>query len=166
MMAIRRSEARRRRPPPEVIDRHKARKREYNKRPEVRVRTAVWREANRDRANARRRELRRLNPERVRADALQRFHQREAAKRGVACERIDPIALFERDKWTCQLCGRPTPRETIGISPRPMNLPTIDHIIPLIDNGTHTWDNVQCACLQCNCRKKNRLISSFVSTRE
>ena len=33
--------------------------------------------------------------------------------------------------------------------------PTLDHIIPLAKGGTHTWNNVQCACAMCNSEKRD-----------
>lgn len=142
---------------PAERERRNASKRAYNRMPEVIARTAAWREANRDRANSRRRQLRQLNPTRVRMKALKRFHVRQAAKRRVESEPIDPMAVFRRAKWRCQICGCSTPRETLSIQPRPLNRPTIDHIVPLARGGAHTRANVQCACLRCNSRKKDSI---------
>jgi 5-methylcytosine-specific restriction endonuclease McrA len=33
---------------------------------------------------------------------------------------------------------------------------TIDHIIPLSRGGSHSFDNLTCACLKCNAEKGNR----------
>ena len=66
-------------------------------------------------------------------------------------ENIDPIAVFVRDKWTCQLCGKRTPERLRGkMVP---DAPELDHIIPLAMGGSHTWGNVQCACRECNGKK-------------
>jgi HNH endonuclease len=67
---------------------------------------------------------------------------------------ISPEAVFNRDDWRCQLCGRKTPKRLRG-----KNLPAspeLDHIIPYAAGGGHTWDNVQCACRQCNGQKNAR----------
>jgi 5-methylcytosine-specific restriction endonuclease McrA len=61
---------------------------------------------------------------------------------------IDPIAVFERDKWRCHLCGGRTSRGDRGTILD--NAPELDHIIPLSVGGTHTYDNVACACRRCN----------------
>lgn len=69
-------------------------------------------------------------------------------------EAIDPIAVFERDKWTCQICRVKTPRARRGTNEP--NAPELDHIIPLAKGGSHTWINLQCACRRCNGAKGDR----------
>jgi 5-methylcytosine-specific restriction endonuclease McrA len=32
---------------------------------------------------------------------------------------------------------------------------TLDHVIALANNGTHTWDNVQLLCSDCNSKKRD-----------
>ncbi len=51
-------------------------------------------------------------------------------------------AVFARDQWTCQYCGRAAEN--------------VDHVIPKSRGGTHTWDNVVAACRRCNSKKENR----------
>lgn len=55
--------------------------------------------------------------------------------------------LFERDKNTCQYCGKHLDR-------RDLNL---DHVIPRDKGGLTTWENIVCSCIPCNTRKGNRL---------
>ncbi len=50
-----------------------------------------------------------------------------------------------RDDYTCQYCG------THG-----EKLMTVDHIVPKSRGGPSTWENLACACMQCNNRKNNR----------
>ena len=69
-------------------------------------------------------------------------------------EAVDPIAVFERDKWTCQICRAKTPRARRGTNEP--NAPELDHIIPLAKGGSHTWVNLQCACRRCNGAKGDR----------
>jgi len=52
--------------------------------------------------------------------------------------------VFVRDDFTCQYCG--TKNRDI----------TIDHLIPRSQRGSHTWENVVCACGRCNRRKAGR----------
>lgn len=62
--------------------------------------------------------------------------------------------VFMRDGWRCQLCGRTTPRRLMGTLES--NAPEVDHIVPFAAGGSHTWDNVQCACRACNIAKGGR----------
>ena len=49
--------------------------------------------------------------------------------------------VFNRDKYTCQYCGRQTRQLTL------------DHVIPRYRGGQHTWENVVGACMPCNRHK-------------
>ncbi len=51
-------------------------------------------------------------------------------------------AVFVRDEYECQYCGRPAEN--------------VDHIVPKSKGGGHSWDNVVAACRPCNSRKENR----------
>ncbi|HEY0946927.1 MAG TPA: HNH endonuclease [Opitutaceae bacterium] len=55
--------------------------------------------------------------------------------------------VFERDKSTCQYCGRRFDREDLNL----------DHVIPRDRGGKTTWENIVCSCVKCNTRKANRL---------
>jgi 5-methylcytosine-specific restriction endonuclease McrA len=52
-------------------------------------------------------------------------------------------AVFARDAWSCQYCGRPAEN--------------LDHVIPRSRGGRHSWENVVASCRRCNSRKENRL---------
>ncbi len=54
--------------------------------------------------------------------------------------------IFERDRNTCQYCGRIFDR-------RDLNL---DHVIPRDRGGPTTWENIVCSCIPCNTRKANK----------
>lgn len=54
--------------------------------------------------------------------------------------------IFERDKNTCQYCGKTLDR-------RELNL---DHVVPRDRGGPTTWENIVCSCIPCNTRKANR----------
>lgn len=92
------------------------------------------------------------------AKAVQRHHDRqrfgrknrERAKHyGVEFEHgVTQRAVFERDKWTCQLCHRKTPKRLKGTND--LSAPELDHIVPMSQGGPHTWANVQCLCRKCN----------------
>jgi 5-methylcytosine-specific restriction endonuclease McrA len=69
-------------------------------------------------------------------------------------ERFDPIAVFERDRWHCHLCGCRTPQRLRGTFEA--NAPELDHIIPLAAGGEHSRRNTACACRRCNIAKADR----------
>ena len=52
--------------------------------------------------------------------------------------------VFARDDFTCQYCGI-----------RNHDV-TLDHVLPRSRQGSHTWENVVCACGRCNRRKAGR----------
>lgn len=54
--------------------------------------------------------------------------------------------VFYRDRNRCQYCGRVFPQRLLNL----------DHVVPLSRGGTSSWENVVCACVECNCRKGNR----------
>ena len=68
--------------------------------------------------------------------------------------RVAALAIFERDRWRCQLCGRRTPKALRGTTAD--EAPELDHIIPLAAGGEHVPWNTQCACRECNHRKGAR----------
>jgi len=51
-------------------------------------------------------------------------------------------AVFLRDGHRCQYCGR--------------RAENIDHVIPKVQGGAHTWENVVASCQRCNTRKGGR----------
>jgi 5-methylcytosine-specific restriction endonuclease McrA len=80
---------------------------------------------------------------------------------GVPYTHVSRKAIFKRDGWRCQLCGRKVKRVskrskmTGRLHPRTASL---DHIVPLRRGGPHEEANCQCACLECNVRKNARMI--------
>jgi len=57
--------------------------------------------------------------------------------------------LYKRDGNTCQYCGaRPGTSEL-----------SIDHVVPRSRGGVSTWENCVLACVRCNSRKADRLLS-------
>lgn len=78
--------------------------------------------------------------------------RRRARKRGVRVsgERITLSALDERDGGICHLCKGIVDWSAHHTANR---YPSIDHVIPLANGGSHTWDNVKLAHRLCNSRK-------------
>ena len=60
-------------------------------------------------------------------------------------------AVYKRFKGKCCACGCKVYRSK---EYRP-DQATLDHIIALANNGTHTWDNVQLLCSDCNSKKRD-----------
>ena len=54
--------------------------------------------------------------------------------------------LYARDQNRCQYCGRRYSSTDLSL----------DHVIPRSQGGRTTWENVVCACMQCNVRKGGR----------
>ena len=54
--------------------------------------------------------------------------------------------IFERDKNTCQYCGKTFDRSDLNL----------DHVVPRDRGGPTNWENIVCSCIPCNTRKANR----------
>lgn len=68
-------------------------------------------------------------------------------------EQVDPIKVFERDRWRCKECGVTTPRKLRGTYSK--RAPELDHRIPLSKGGEHSYRNTQCLCRKCNGEKSD-----------
>jgi len=55
--------------------------------------------------------------------------------------RLTRLEVFNRDRYTCQYCGKEARQLTL------------DHVIPRYRGGEQTWENVVSACIPCNRRK-------------
>ena len=60
--------------------------------------------------------------------------------------RFSRANIYQRDKYVCQYCGVKYPAEDL----------TFDHVIPQVQGGMATWENIVTACLSCNNRKGGR----------
>jgi hypothetical protein len=76
----------------------------------------------------------------------------------VIIDDINIKTVFDRDKWTCKMCGC----KTIQTNKILKNKATIDHIIPLSKGGVHSYSNVQTLCFSCNSSKGDRLKGQLV----
>jgi 5-methylcytosine-specific restriction endonuclease McrA len=54
--------------------------------------------------------------------------------------------LYARDGSRCQYCGKHFATKEL----------TLDHVIPRVQGGEHTWENLVCACVRCNAKKGGR----------
>jgi 5-methylcytosine-specific restriction endonuclease McrA len=80
-----------------------------------------------------------------------RRHKERAKLRNVKVESVDPMKVFARDGWRCQLCGKKLKRLDRGTYKD--CAPEMDHIIPLSKGGEHSYQNAQCSCRRCNADK-------------
>lgn len=64
------------------------------------------------------------------------------------------LAIYERDGWTCWLCGLPVDGDDDPKSGR--FYPTLDHVIPRCDGGDHSDENLRCAHRSCNSSRGSR----------
>lgn len=81
--------------------------------------------------------------------------RRRARKMSAVIEEVIPSVVFERDNWTCQLCGEPVDPSMHGWNRMGA---TLDHIVPLAAGGLHCYANIQLAHRSCNSSKGARLV--------
>jgi len=62
-------------------------------------------------------------------------------------ESIDLPAIYSKYKGKCQSCGRQT---AMGIHQTVDYSASIEHIKPIREGGSHTWENVTLFCDHCN----------------
>jgi hypothetical protein len=98
-------------------------------------------------------------PELQRANSRECKRRRRLQRRAVAFERFTDREVFDRDNWTCGLCGDPVDRTL-----RFPNLmaASLDHQVPLNRGGAHTRANTRCTHFLCNSRKSDRLDSEVL----
>lgn len=84
--------------------------------------------------------------------------RRRARKRDAFVEDISPREVFERDRWTCHLCGTRVAWSKEVPHPR---APVVDHVVPLAAGpevgGVHAPYNARCAHFLCNSIKSDQL---------
>lgn len=82
--------------------------------------------------------------------------RKRCKRHNVPCDpSVTSRAVFERDGYICQLCLRRCLEKFTVVDdiPHPLS-PTVDHIFAIsLGIKGHTWDNVQCACWECNVAK-------------
>jgi len=60
--------------------------------------------------------------------------------------RFSRANIFLRDNHKCQYCGRQFSKNHL----------TLDHVIPIVQSGRKSWENIVTACKPCNQRKGGR----------
>lgn len=87
-------------------------------------------------------------------------HVKRAKKHGCDWERgITLKRLIKRDGLQCAICGGlcDLNDKSYG-NGSGAKYPSIDHIKPISKGGSHTWNNVQVAHIECNWKKSNKVI--------
>jgi 5-methylcytosine-specific restriction endonuclease McrA len=83
------------------------------------------------------------NPDKI----LDRVHVRRARKKeNDPVDKVSRRKVWDRDKGHCQICGNPVEFKAMHL----------DHKVPISKKGTHTYDNVQTTCKDCNLAKGDR----------
>lgn len=69
-------------------------------------------------------------------------------------EMVEPLEVFNRDGWVCQICFKPVnPKSIDPFDPQRV---TLDHRLPISLGGSHTKTNLQTAHMTCNASKGAR----------
>lgn len=98
------------------------------------------------------RECRDADPtRRSRAATLRKIYKSNRAK-------VVKRKVYERDKWTCQICKEKLNRDVHWNDPM---APSIDHVIPRAKGGSNHIDNLQAAHRKCNADKKAMITALF-----
>jgi hypothetical protein len=124
---------------------------------QVREKLRKWYQAHLDKERERIRKWYQAHPEAAYTNGVRRRIRLENA----TIEKINPLKIYKRDNWVCQICGeKVNPKLRY---PNPMSA-SLDHIIPLSKGGTHETKNVQLAHLICNLRKgiKNEKLNNEI----
>ena len=139
--------------------RQAANKRRYKENPyKVKAAIHAWKKTNPEKAalgaSATKRAWRKNHPEKAHAEAMACYAKRQARKADVAYEKFSIKDAIRRDGPSCYICGIETDP---GASPYTANKAELEHVIPLSKGGSHTRDNLRCACFRCNRIKNYRL---------
>lgn len=83
--------------------------------------------------------------------------RRRARLAELPCDGYNRAGIFERDNWTCQLCGEPIWFVVRGLHPK---APSIDHVVPIShpDCPGDIESNVQLTHFGCNAAKNDKLL--------
>lgn len=92
-------------------------------------------------------ELQECRSDRTNAERQARYRKR----RDVSVEEWERLrlAVFERDGFACTYCGS---QEDLAC----------DHVVPLIQDGKSTLDNLTTACKPCNSGKSGRTVEEWL----
>lgn len=89
---------------------------------------------------------------RFRAVKSEHKHRRRARLRDAHVAAVNRQAIFRRDDWICWICKKHVDQLA---GPQSDAAPSLDHVIPLANGGTHEPSNVRTAHRGCNSRRSN-----------
>jgi 5-methylcytosine-specific restriction endonuclease McrA len=78
--------------------------------------------------------------------AVVRLRSTEGLKHSKRSTKFSRVNLFTRDAFTCQYCGTKKGFKQLNY----------DHVVPRVQGGKTTWDNIVTACFSCNSKKDGR----------
>jgi hypothetical protein len=87
-------------------------------------------------------------------------YKRKALKRSAFIEEVSLEIIYRRDKGICWLCNK---KVDLKIEWPNSGFATLDHVVPLVHGGLHSYSNIKLAHLQCNCRKGAKQIKEMAS---
>lgn len=76
--------------------------------------------------------------------------RRASPKRRIGISSKLRFEIFQRDKFTCQYCGKSKDEDSVKLE--------LDHIVPLSAGGTDDYHNLTTSCKKCNQGKSNKII--------
>ena len=82
----------------------------------------------------------------IRVPAVLRLLEYVPLKKKRQLVRFSRPNVFMRDRHQCQYCAGHFSKHQL----------TLDHVIPVVQNGAKNWDNIVTACKPCNQRKGGR----------
>jgi len=65
--------------------------------------------------------------------------------------RLSRQAIYNRDNWTCYICGEEFSEGKLSI----------DHVVPTSRGGKNSWENMITCCKNCNYKKGDKLLSEL-----
>lgn len=126
---------------------------EYNQthKKEIKETTIIYRQTHKEEISAWEKEY--SQSEQGKAVMRNKNHKRRSAKMGAEYESFNPVEIFVRDGYRCQICKKKTRPDYKNVNHA--LYPNLDHIISLSNGGTHTRLNTRCLCHKCNITKSN-----------
>ena len=120
----------------------------------LKARAKAYHHANIEAASVRSKAWRDANPDKVVANQKKSKWARKARMKGAVYEDFTLDDVIRRDGLDCYICDiRTDPDAPV----RTMNRAELEHVVSLAKGGSHTRDNLRCACFRCNRIKGWRL---------